>query len=56
MKKFFAFLRFEYHILVKHDEKPSRSKFGEISSKGPEIWPYEYIISPIEISVNWPGS
>ena len=27
-----------------------------ISSCGPEIWPYEYLISPIEISVNWSGS
>ena len=23
---------------------------------GPDIWPHEYLISPIEISVNWPGS
>ena len=23
---------------------------------GPEIWPHEYLLSPIEISVNWPGS
>ena len=23
---------------------------------GPKIWPHEYKISPIEISVNWPGS
>ena len=27
-----------------------------IGSWGPEIWPHEYLISPIEISVNWPGS
>ena len=30
-----------------------------ISSWGPEIWPHEYLnylISPIEIGVNWPGS
>ena len=25
-------------------------------SWGPEIWPHEYLISPTEISVNWPGS
>ena len=25
-----------------------------ISSSGPQIWPHEYLISPIEISVNWP--
>ena len=23
---------------------------------GPEIWPHEYLISPTEIIVNWPGS
>ena len=23
---------------------------------GPEIWPHEYVIRPIEINVNWPGS
>ena len=27
-----------------------------ISSWGPEIWPLEYLISPNEITVNWPGS
>ena len=27
-----------------------------IGSWGPEIWPHEYLISPIEISVNWPDS
>ena len=27
-----------------------------IGSWGPEIWPHEYLISPTEISVNWPGS
>ena len=26
-----------------------------IVSWGPKIWPHEYLISPIEISVNWPG-
>ena len=26
-----------------------------ICSGGPEIWPHEYLFSPIEISVNWPG-
>ena len=25
---FFAFRRFEYHILVEHDKKPPQSKFG----------------------------
>ena len=27
-----------------------------IGSRGPEIWLHEYLISPIKISVNWPGS
>ena len=27
-----------------------------IGSWGPEIWPHEHLLSPIEISVNWPGS
>ena len=27
-----------------------------IGAWGPEIWPHEYLISPIEISANWPGS
>ena len=27
-----------------------------IDSWGPEIWPHEYLISPMEISVNWSGS
>ena len=27
-----------------------------IGSWGPEIWRHEYLISPIEISVNWSGS
>ena len=27
-----------------------------IGSRGPEIWPHECLISPIEICVNWPGS
>ena len=53
---FFAFQRFEYHILVKHDEKPPQPKFGGNWFMRPEIWPHEYVISPIEISVNWPGS
>ena len=27
-----------------------------IGSCGPKIWPHEFLISPIEISVNWSGS
>ena len=29
---------------------------AKISSWGPEIWPHEYLINHIEISVIWPGS
>ena len=48
---FLIFKRFEYHILVEHDEKPLLPKTG---SWGLEIWPREYLISPI--GVNCPGS
>ena len=27
-----------------------------IGSWWPKIWPHEYLLSPIEINVNWPGS
>ena len=52
IKLCFAFQRFEYHILVEHDEK----KKNLSPNLGPEIWSNEYLISPIEISVNWPSS
>ena len=55
-KTFLAFQRFEYHVLVEHDEKPPQSKFGVNRFMWPEIWPHEHLISPTEISVNWPGS
>ena len=55
-KNFFAFQRFGYHVSVEHDEKHPQSKFGGDRFMGAEIWPHEYLISPIEISVNWPGS
>ena len=53
---FLVFQRFEYHISVEHDENPHKPNLVGIGSWGPEIWPHEYLISPIEISVNWPGS
>ena len=34
----------------------SASNLVGIGSWGPEIWRHEYLLSPIEISVNWPGS
>ena len=55
-KDFFVFQHFEYHISVEHDEKPPQPKFGEIGLYGAEIWLHEYLISPTEVSVNWPGS
>ena len=39
--------------MMKNIRSPNWVGFG---SWGPEIWPHEYLISPTEISVNWPGS
>ena len=55
-KTFFAFQHFGYHVLVEHDKKHPQPKFSGKRFVGPEIWPHEYLISPTEISVNWPGS
>ena len=55
-KTFFAFQRFGYHLLVEHDEKHPQPKFGGNRFMGLEIWLHEYLISPIEIIVKWPGS
>ena len=35
---------------------PKKKKLVGIGSWESEIWPHEYPSSPIEISVNWPGS
>ena len=62
---FFAFQRFGYHVPVEHDKKKKKKKKKKnihspnlvgIGLWGLEIWPHEYLISPIKISVNWPGS
>ena len=53
-KTCFAFQCFGYHVSVEHDEK--HPHLVGIGSWEPEIWLHEYLISPIEISVNWPGS
>ena len=45
---------FAYHELVEHDDKDPQPKFGGNRFMGSEIWPHEYLISPIKISVNWP--
>ena len=57
-KTFFAFQRFGYHVSVEHDEKHPQPKFGvESVHGGPRYGRMNtYLISPIEISVNWPGS
>ena len=55
-KTYFACKRFGYHVSVEHDEKHPQPKFGGNRLMEPEIWPYENLISPSEISVNWPGS
>ena len=56
-KLFFGFQCFGYHVSVEHDKKTSTAQIGwESVQGGPEIWPHGYLISPIEISVNWPGS
>ena len=51
-KTFFGFQCFGYHVSVEHDEKHPQPKFGGNRFMG--AW--EYLISPIEINVNWPGS
>ena len=55
-KTFFGFQCFGYRVSVEHGEKHPQPKLGGIGSWGPETWLHEYLISPIEISVNWPGS
>ena len=53
---FLAFPHFGYHVPVEHDENIHSPNLVGIGSWGPQIWPHEYLISPIEISVNWSGS
>ena len=43
-------------FLMKINENLHSPNLVEIGSWGPEIWPHEYQINPIKISVNWPGS
>ena len=53
----FSLFFFLLHISVEHDEKPPHTKFDmNRFMVAQDIWPHEYLISPIEISVNWPGS
>ena len=53
---FLAFQPFGYHVSVEHDEKHPQPKFGGNRFMEPEIWPHEYLISPIKINENLPGS
>ena len=41
------------YSMMKNIHSPNLLRIG---SWGSEIWPREYLTSPIEISVNWPGS
>ena len=53
---FFFFLHFSivyWWSMMKNIHIPNLVGIG---SWGPEIWLHEYLISPTEISVNWPGS
>ena len=52
---FFAFQHFHDHISVEHDENPHTPNLTRIGSWWPEKWPHEYLISPTEVSANWPG-
>ena len=50
------FQHFHDHISIENDKNPNTPNFTLISSWWLEIWPHEYLISPIEITVNWHGS
>ena len=55
-KTFLAFQRFDtmnQWSMMTNTHSPNLVGIG---SWEPEIWPYEYLISATEISVNWPGS
>ena len=55
-KNFFCISAFWIHVSVEHDENIHSQNLVGIGSRRPEIWPHEYLISPTEIRVNWPGS
>ena len=55
----FSFLHFSIFMTIFQQnmmKNPHAPNLTWIGSWWPEIWPYKYLISPIEISVNWPGS
>ena len=55
----FSFLHFSIFMTIFQQnmmKNPHTQNLTWIGSWWPEIWPHEYLISPIEISVNWRGS
>ena len=60
-KHFFFFFHFSdldtmYRwSMTKNSNRRNLLESVSFGSWGIEIWPHEYLISPIEISVNWPG-
>ena len=52
---FFAFQHFHDHISVERMKNPHTPNLTWIGSWWHAIWPHEYLISPIEMSVNWPS-
>ena len=55
-QKTFGFQCFGYHVSVEHDEKHPQPKLDGNRFMGAQIWLHEYLISPMQISVNWSGS
>ena len=59
MSSNFLFLHFSIFMTIFQQnmmKNPHTPNLTWIGSWGPKIWPHEYLISPTEISVNWPGS
>ena len=55
----FSFLHYSIFMTIFQQnmmKNPHTPNLTWIGSQWPEIWPHEYLISLIEISVNWPGS
>ena len=55
----FSFLHFSIFMTIFQQnmmKNPNTPNLTWIGSWWPDIWPQEYLISPIEIRVNWPGS
>ena len=55
----FSFMHFSIFMTIFQQnmiKNPHTPNLTWIGSWWPEIWPHEYLISPIEISVNWPST